>query len=175
MEGSVFFLLSPVGDLHGYGCIGEREDGMCETHGGEGKPRAAQAGNPMSSFISTGPSCAGNRELPRKLLLKPCAGEEGWAVHGLPPSRTRCVLGVMPVDGRSWGLRRCSRPAARVCLPCLRQPLRAGSTMLAFTRRQTGGLDALPAFCYQGHRLGSVPSSFSLRWSGILPRIGHSA
>lgn len=78
---------------------------------------------------------------------------------------------MMPVDRCSWGLHHCSCPAARVCLPCLRQPLCASSTILAFTCCQTGGLDTLPAFCYQGHALGSVPSSFSLYWSGILPRI----
>lgn len=74
----------------------------------------------------------------------------------LPRQRFGAMLGLQ------LGLPRCSCPAAPLCPPCLSSPS-VPEHNAPFTPRQTGGLDALPAFCYQGHRLGSVPSSFSLR------------
>lgn len=62
------------------GCIWECEDVTCEIHGGKGNPRADQAGNPLSSFPPpplTRTSCAGNQELPRKLLLNPVLVRKG--------------------------------------------------------------------------------------------------
>lgn len=62
-------------------CVREREDAVCEIHGGKGKPRA---GNLMGSFASTGSSCAGEWKLP----CKGRAEEEGWAVPP-PPAAVR--------------------------------------------------------------------------------------
>lgn len=173
MEGSLFLrslLLAVCAELQLQdGCAWECEDGTCEIQGGKGSPKAGQAGNPLSSFTPHRDQLCWELGAAPKATAEPCAGEEGWAVRGLPPSAARCVLRRC-LWMAAAGLCTAARVPQRVCLPCLRQPLCAGSTILAFTRRQTGGLDTLPAFCYRGHRLGSVPSFFSLCWSGILPR-----
>lgn len=117
---------------------------MCRIHGGKGKPAA---GNLMGSFTSKGSSCAGEWDLPAKAVL----GRKGGLC--VPSPRQRCL--------RCWAAARAaSLPLPRsASVPALSEQPEHNAP---FTPRQTGGLDALPAFCCQGHRLGSVPSSFSL-------------
>lgn len=139
--------------------VQEREDALCKNTRRQRETRGCKHDGLL--HLHGFQLCWGG-----EAALKGCAGEEGKE-GGLcvPPPRQRfgrCC-------GRSWGC-----PAAPLCPPCLSSPS-VPEHNAPFTPRQTGGLDALPAFCCQGHRLGSVPSSFSLRRSGIAPRAERCA
>lgn len=118
---------------------------MCEIHGGKRETRGWKTDGllHLHAFQLRWEVEAGKARVGRKGGL--------WCP--LPRQRFGAMLRLQ------LGLPRRSCPAAPLCPPCLSSPS-VPEHNAPFTPRQTGGLDAFPAFCCRGHRLGSVPSSF---------------